>query len=123
MVPNPTGQRLHAERDCTARTYECLLPLEYLLPDGGDNQPTIADLSDGGNNQPTIGDLSDGGDNQQTLLDGGDNQQTIEPGGGDRKSTIDSEGGDNQPTIRDLSGEAAGAEEAATQAADATNAH
>ena len=25
-----TGQQLHAERDCTARTYECLLPFEYL---------------------------------------------------------------------------------------------
>ena len=58
MVPNPTCQRLHAERDCTARTYECLLPLEYLLADGGDNQPTIDDLSDGGDNQPTIADLS-----------------------------------------------------------------
>ena len=25
-----SGQQLHAERDCTARTYECLLPFEYL---------------------------------------------------------------------------------------------
>ena len=58
MVPNPTAQRLHAERDCTARTYECLLPLEYLLPDGVDNQPTSAGLSGGGDNQPTIDDLS-----------------------------------------------------------------
>ena len=89
MVPNPTCQRLHAERDCTARTYECLLPLEYLLSDGGENQPTRE--ADGDDNHPTI----------------------------------DSEGGDNQPTIEHLSGEAAGVEEAAaaTQAADATNAH
>ena len=26
-----TGQQLHAERDCTARTYECLLPFECLF--------------------------------------------------------------------------------------------
>jgi len=62
VVPNPTGQRLHAERDCTARTYECLLPLEYLLSDGGDSEPTLADGSD---NQTTIG--SGGGDNQATI--------------------------------------------------------
>ena len=66
VVPNPTGQRLHAERDCTARTYECLLPLEYLLSDGGDTEPTLSDGSDnqttidsgGDDNQPTIGHLS-----------------------------------------------------------------
>ena len=115
MVPNPTCQRLHAERDCTARTYECLLPLEYLLSDGDDNQPTIG--ADGGDNQPTFSNLSTGGDSQPTIA----------PDGGDIQPTIDSisGGGDNQPTIDHLSGGEAGVEEAtaATQAADAPHAH
>lgn len=30
QLASAAGQKLHAERDCTGRTYECLLPLSYL---------------------------------------------------------------------------------------------